>query len=121
MPGLDCFWFVPPQVRVLELTQFSLPVTVTHQSASPTWLKRVSRHRVRLADVQLYVFCRQYRQHNQRRGTVGAFEINFVSEEGQSKLAGRRTLLITIDVAARRFEDVFYPPQGRTAVVSANA
>uniref|UniRef100_A0A0L0NNJ7 Uncharacterized protein n=1 Tax=Tolypocladium ophioglossoides (strain CBS 100239) TaxID=1163406 RepID=A0A0L0NNJ7_TOLOC len=74
---------------------------VTHQSASPTWLKRVSRHRVRLADVQLYVFCRQYRQQNQRRGAVGAFEINFVSEE-----------------AARRFEEVFYPPQGGPAAAS---
>ncbi|PNY23355.1 Uncharacterized protein TCAP_06694 [Tolypocladium capitatum] len=73
---------------------------VTHQSASPTWLKRVSHHRVRLADVQLYVFCRQYRQQNQRRGAVGAFEIHFVSEE-----------------AARRFEEVFYPPQTGPAVV----
>ncbi|POR39802.1 Uncharacterized protein TPAR_00008 [Tolypocladium paradoxum] len=74
---------------------------VTHQSASPTWLKRVSRHRVRLADVQLYVFCRQYRQQNQRRGAVGAFEINFVSEE-----------------AARRFEEVFYPPQAGPAAAA---
>ncbi|KJZ73496.1 hypothetical protein HIM_07052 [Hirsutella minnesotensis 3608] len=55
---------------------------VTHQSASRTWLKRISRHRVRLADVQPYVFCHQYRQSNQRRGPVGAFEIRFVSDEG---------------------------------------
>ncbi|PFH61714.1 hypothetical protein XA68_16514 [Ophiocordyceps unilateralis] len=64
---------------------------VTHQSASPTWLKRISHHRVRLADIQLYVFCRQYRQQNQRRGSIGAFEIRFVGDE-----------------AAQRFEEVFY-------------
>ncbi|PHH92432.1 hypothetical protein CDD83_7388 [Cordyceps sp. RAO-2017] len=64
---------------------------VTHQSASPTWLNRISRHRVRLADVQLYVFCHQYRQQNQRRGSIGAFEIRFLADE-----------------AAGRFEEVFY-------------
>ncbi|KAM4055017.1 hypothetical protein HRG_005830 [Hirsutella rhossiliensis] len=59
---------------------------VTHQSASPTWLKRISRHRVCLADVQLYVFCHQYRQQNQRRGPAGAFEIRFFSDEGERDL-----------------------------------
>ncbi|OAQ84239.1 hypothetical protein VFPBJ_03007 [Purpureocillium lilacinum] len=76
---------------------------VTHQSSSPTWLKRISRHRVRLADIQLYVFCRQYRQQNQRRGRIGAFEINFISDE-----------------AARRFEEFFYPPAAGPAVMAAN-
>lgn len=55
--------------------------TVTHQSSSPTWLKRVSRRRIRLADIQLYVFCQNYRQQTQRRGNAGAFEISFHSEE----------------------------------------
>ncbi|KAK1570293.1 uncharacterized protein LY79DRAFT_45895 [Colletotrichum navitas] len=55
---------------------------VTHQSASPTWLRRKSPHRVWLKDVQLYVFCKGYRQQNQRKGEAGAFEINFVSESG---------------------------------------
>ncbi|KAH6606443.1 hypothetical protein Trco_005596 [Trichoderma cornu-damae] len=32
---------------------------VTHQSASPTWLRRVGRKRIRLADIQLYVFYAQ--------------------------------------------------------------
>ncbi|KFA66550.1 hypothetical protein S40285_00703 [Stachybotrys chlorohalonatus IBT 40285] len=66
---------------------------VTHQSASPTWLKRVSRHKIRLADIQLYVFCQKYQQQNQRRGSAGAFEIHFASEE-----------------ASYRFKDVFHPP-----------
>ncbi|OTA07685.1 hypothetical protein A9Z42_0085890 [Trichoderma parareesei] len=57
---------------------------VTHQSASPTWLKRVSRKRIRLADVQLYVFCQQYRQQSQRKGSGGSFEIQFYSEEGMT-------------------------------------
>ncbi|KAF6836609.1 hypothetical protein CPLU01_03644 [Colletotrichum plurivorum] len=65
---------------------------VTHQSASPTWLHRKSRHRVWLKDVQLYVFCHRYRQQNQRKGQAGAFEISFVSDEG-----------------AARFKEVFYP------------
>ncbi|GJN77787.1 hypothetical protein PLIIFM63780_001280 [Purpureocillium lilacinum] len=58
---------------------------------------------VRLADIQLYVFCRQYRQQNQRRGRIGAFEINFISDE-----------------AARRFEEFFYPPAAGPAVMAAN-
>jgi hypothetical protein len=65
---------------------------VTHQSASPTWLKRTARNKIRLADVQLYVFCREYRQRSQRRGGVGPFEIQFVTEE-----------------AARRFKELFQP------------
>ncbi|UKZ63205.1 uncharacterized protein TrAtP1_004434 [Trichoderma atroviride] len=67
---------------------------VTHQSSSPTWLKRVSRKRVRLADVQLYVFSQQYRQQTQRKGTGGSFELQFYSEE-----------------AAQSFSDLFYVPQ----------
>jgi hypothetical protein len=66
---------------------------VTHQSASPTWLKRVSAHRIRLADIHLYVFNEKYQQQNQRRGSAGAFEISFVSPE-----------------ASRRFKELFQPP-----------
>lgn len=59
---------------------------VTHQSASPTWLVRKSDHRIWLKDVQLYVFCQQYHQQNQRKGTsAGVFEIDFVSEMGASR------------------------------------
>ncbi|KAL2685591.1 hypothetical protein Neosp_006691 [[Neocosmospora] mangrovei] len=65
---------------------------ITHQSASPKWIKRVSKTKVRLADVQLYVFCQEYRQQNQRRGAAGAFEICFVSEE-----------------ATKRFKELFAP------------
>ncbi|KAH7170795.1 hypothetical protein EDB81DRAFT_876815 [Dactylonectria macrodidyma] len=66
---------------------------VTHQSASSTWMKRVSKFKVRLADIQLYVFCQDYQQQNQRRGSAGAFEICFVSEE-----------------ASKRFRELFAPP-----------
>jgi hypothetical protein len=56
---------------------------VTHQAASSTWLKRVSRRKIRLSDVQLYVFCQEYQQQHQRRGQAGAFEIYFHCEEGE--------------------------------------
>ncbi|KAI6783731.1 uncharacterized protein J7T54_001607 [Emericellopsis cladophorae] len=57
---------------------------VTQQSASTTWIKRVSnsKHRIRLMDVQLYVFCQDYRQNRQRKGKSGAFEISFHQAEG---------------------------------------
>ncbi|KAK1828195.1 hypothetical protein QBC39DRAFT_393293 [Podospora conica] len=58
---------------------------VTHQSQSPTWISRRSRHRVWLKDVQLYVFCKTYRQENMRQNKSGAFEIYFVSEEGATR------------------------------------
>ncbi|KAH8889487.1 hypothetical protein GQ53DRAFT_216495 [Thozetella sp. PMI_491] len=70
---------------------------VTHQSQSSTWLKRRSKHRVWLRDVQLYVFCQRYRHENMRQNKSGAFEIYFVSEEG-----------------ARRFKDVFGPTLAAT-------
>jgi hypothetical protein len=63
---------------------------VTHQSQSPTWLSRRSRHRVWLKDVQLYVFCNTYRQENMRQNKSGAFEIQFDREE-----------------AAKRFKELF--------------
>ncbi|KAJ0291622.1 hypothetical protein CBS470a_003196 [Colletotrichum nupharicola] len=78
--------------------------SITHQSASPTWLQRKSNHRVWLKDVQLYVFCHRYRQQNQRKGQAGAFEINFVSDEG-----------------AKRFREVFAPAPEDTSEVSMEA
>ncbi len=65
---------------------------VTHQSQSATWLVRKSKRRVWLTDVQLYVFCKNYRQEHMRENKTGAFELYFVSEE-----------------AAQRFKEVFYP------------
>ncbi|KAM0235632.1 hypothetical protein ACHAP5_009645 [Fusarium lateritium] len=65
---------------------------VTHQSTSPKWIKRVSKTRLRLADIQLYVFCQEYRQQNQRINRAGAFEIRFISEE-----------------ASKRFKELFAP------------
>lgn len=55
---------------------------VTHQYPLPTWFNRVSHHKVRLANLQLFVFCRQYRQHTQRRGPESDFQIDFVSDDG---------------------------------------
>jgi hypothetical protein len=66
---------------------------ITHQATSPTWLRRVSRRRFRLMDIHLYVFCSQYQQQNQRRGTAGEFEIQFLDED-----------------FARRFERFFRSP-----------
>ncbi|GAB1311187.1 DH domain-containing protein [Madurella fahalii] len=63
---------------------------VTHQSRSPTWLSRRSKHRVWLKDVQLYVFCNTYRQENMRQNKSGAFEIYFDRVE-----------------AAKRFRELF--------------
>lgn len=48
-------------------------------------MKRISRRRIRLADVQPYVFCQEYRQQTQRRGQAGTFEIQFYSEEGEEQ------------------------------------
>lgn len=56
---------------------------VTHQCASPTWLRR-SHHKVRLKDVHLYVFCDDYQPLHQRRGAAGEFEIAFLQEERTS-------------------------------------
>ncbi|KAI8313174.1 hypothetical protein K4K61_008819 [Colletotrichum sp. SAR11_59] len=67
-------------------------------------LHRKSNHRVWLKDVQLYVFCHRYRQQNQRKGQAGAFEINFVSDEG-----------------AKRFREVFAPAHEDTSEVSMEA
>lgn len=72
-----------------ELADFLSLNKVTHQSQSPTWLSRRSRHRVWLKDVQLYVFCSAYRQENMRQNKSGAFEIYFDREEGMWTL-GRR-------------------------------
>ncbi|KAL2269899.1 hypothetical protein VTJ83DRAFT_2083 [Remersonia thermophila] len=63
---------------------------VTHQSKTPSWLSRRSRHRVWLKDVQLYVFCNTYRQENMRQNKLGAFEVQFEREE-----------------AAKRFKELF--------------
>ncbi|KAL2128184.1 hypothetical protein VTI74DRAFT_9546 [Chaetomium olivicolor] len=63
---------------------------VTHQSQSPTWLSRRSRHRVWLKDIQLYVFCNTYKQEHMRQNKSGAFEIYFDREE-----------------AAKRFKELF--------------
>lgn len=53
---------------------------ITHQSASPSWLKRHSRHRIWLRDVFPYVFCQKYKKKHQVTKN-GAFEIYFVNEE----------------------------------------
>ncbi|KAJ0320586.1 hypothetical protein Brms1b_003087 [Colletotrichum noveboracense] len=86
------------------LNYLNIVLPLTHQSASPTWLQRKSNHRVWLKDVQLYVFCHRYRQQNQRKGQAGAFEINFVSDEG-----------------AKRFREVFAPAPEDTSEVSMEA
>ncbi|KAL6403484.1 hypothetical protein AUP68_12835 [Ilyonectria robusta] len=75
-------------------------------------MKRVSKYKVRLADIQLYVFCPDYQQQNQRRGTAGAFEICFVSEEGQLSLSIQLPIAghLTKTIASKRFRELFSPP-----------
>lgn len=83
---------------------------MTHQSASPTWLKRVSRKRIRLADIQLYVFCQQYRQQSQRKGSGGSFELQFYTEEGNLSSPLFLSLYLTAFLAAQSFKDLFHVP-----------
>ncbi len=87
-------------------------MTVTHQSQSPTWLKRRSKHRVWLRDVQLYVFCQRYKHENMRQNKSGAFEIYFVSEEGEALAAFfarlRRTQLIMHTSRSPKIQGCFH-------------
>lgn len=53
---------------------------ITHQSASPSWMRRHSRHRIWLRDVYPYVFCQKYKKRHQIKNN-GEFEIYFVNEE----------------------------------------
>ncbi|KAF3764874.1 hypothetical protein M406DRAFT_340394 [Cryphonectria parasitica EP155] len=53
---------------------------VTHISASPRWLVRISDHIFHVRDIQLYVFCQKYRESRMRRNRLGAFEIYFLSK-----------------------------------------
>lgn len=83
-------WTAFGRMHSLKYSAF-LPLTnshsfsVTHQSQSPTWLSRRSKHRVWLKDVALYVFCQKYRQENMRQNKAGAFEIYFASDEAASR------------------------------------
>lgn len=85
MPCVDRIWYDSPYSWPSLYTfgaanESCLPVT--HQSQSPTWLSRRSKHRVWLKDVQLYVFCSTYHQENMRQNKSGAFEIYFDRVEG---------------------------------------
>ncbi|KAN0117205.1 hypothetical protein V8E51_003182 [Hyaloscypha variabilis] len=62
---------------------------VTHQSESPRWMERRSKHRIWLRDIHPYVFCDNYKKRHQFKRD-GEFEIYFVNEE-----------------AATAFEEVF--------------
>jgi hypothetical protein len=62
-------------------------VIVTHSSASPDWFTRRSPHRIWIKDIQLYVFCKNYRMKNQIR-KHGVFEITFIAEAGMSTSPG---------------------------------
>lgn len=54
---------------------------MTHASASQTWLRRQSPHRVLISEINLYVFVKDYKpKHQMRKG--GKFEIRFAEEQG---------------------------------------
>ncbi|OAA53790.1 hypothetical protein SPI_09235 [Niveomyces insectorum RCEF 264] len=74
---------------------------ITNQPRSPNWLIRKDKLRVWLTDVQLYVFCNDYRQEHMRQNKMGAFELDFLTEE-----------------AAQRFTEVFETPPPTPSVSS---
>ena len=91
---------------------------VTHQCVSPTWIKSVSSHKVRIVDLQPYVFCQRYREHNQRRGAARAFQIEFTSDVGEfcrppllprtaATLGSLLTAFMRNKTACRRFNELF--------------
>lgn len=82
---------------------------VTHQSQSPTWLSRRSKHRIWLKDVQLYVFCSAYRQENMRQNKSGAFEIYFDREEGAKRFREVFALRLTAAESSEENEHVEGP------------
>ncbi|PQE25798.1 hypothetical protein CJF30_00000510 [Rutstroemia sp. NJR-2017a BBW] len=53
------------------------------QMNSDTWIERHSRHRVRVKDLQIFVFCNEYRRKAQIR-RHGEFELNFTHSAGDS-------------------------------------
>ncbi|KAK0104621.1 hypothetical protein ONS95_004907 [Cadophora gregata] len=53
---------------------------ITHQSSSPQWLDRRSRHRIWLRDIYPYVFCQKYKKKHQMKRN-GEFELYFVTED----------------------------------------
>ncbi|PMD64065.1 uncharacterized protein K444DRAFT_641144 [Hyaloscypha bicolor E] len=64
----------------LWLVLFFKTWEITHQSESPRWMNRRSRHRIWLRDIHPYVFCGNYKKRHQLRRD-GEFEIYFVNEE----------------------------------------
>lgn len=70
---------------------------MTHASASQTWLRRQSPHRVLISEINLYVFVKDYKpKHQMRKG--GKFEIRFAEEQG----------MLPISVNPIRFS-IFFP------------
>lgn len=61
------------------------PVWTAFITHHPPQISRRSKHRVWLKGVQIYVFCKRYRQENMRQNKNGAFEICFFTVEGKSK------------------------------------
>lgn len=88
MSRLDSLWYASPLHSQSPYYIILTPHSVSQHVAYPNWLKRVSRHKVRLADVRLFVFCKQYREQAQRRGPGGVFQIQFVSDDGEWSFFG---------------------------------
>lgn len=43
-----------------------------------------AHNRVWIRDVDPYVFCEEYKSRHQRKGKIGAFELEFLSPTGES-------------------------------------
>jgi hypothetical protein len=89
---------------------------------------------VYLKDIQLYVFCSRYRQDNMRQKKSGAFQLDFVSDQGKSLARVPASLLsegysgesfnfangLLSSAGAQRFREVFYPPAKSRATSEGN-
>ncbi|PMD14561.1 hypothetical protein NA56DRAFT_583544 [Hyaloscypha hepaticicola] len=75
------FWWAPATGCCSEWRPKEM--SLTHQSESPRWMERRSKHRIWLKDIRPYVFCDTYKKRHQFRKD-GEFEIYFVNEEGSS-------------------------------------
>ncbi|KAH8650150.1 hypothetical protein BX600DRAFT_107023 [Xylariales sp. PMI_506] len=70
----------------------------------PSLVVSKSRHRIRIRDIQPYVFCQRYRLRHQVKGRSNAFELNFVK-----------------DLALTRFLEIFDSPDTLTATGSSSS
>ncbi|RFU23685.1 hypothetical protein B7463_g12653, partial [Scytalidium lignicola] len=118
---------------------------VTHQSTSPQWIVRRSKHRIWLKEIYPHVFCKDYKKKHQLK-KHGEFEIYFCEARGtlsclppsSSSLESEYLMvhtyacsveygilkpcadLLPLQPAADAFEDVFREPSETGSIIEAN-